>query len=83
MSEVAQKVILKQISVMKDELNQLEQTVKDYFLWLDMQRSPTLRAADGGDGAFWTCSNCNFVNYHSWQTCARCDAPHPKSAAIR
>ena len=44
MSKVAQDVILKQISVMRDELSRLEQTVKDYFLWLDT-RSPTQRAA--------------------------------------
>jgi rubrerythrin len=41
-----------------------------------------LRAAESGDVAFWNCSKCGMLNYESWQTCAKCNAPHPKSAAL-
>lgn len=33
------------------------------------------------DVAFWHCPKCNFLNYPSWSTCARCDEPQPAAKA--
>lgn len=75
MTQVAQDVILKQISHMKNELNRLEQTVKDYFLWLDT-RNPTTRAPAEAGGE-WQCTNCKTTNMLDVPICQACGHPRP------
>jgi len=43
------------------------------------QRNAPVHA--GQDVAFWNCSGCGMLNYDSWKTCAKCNAPHPNRPA--
>lgn len=54
---------------MRNDLNRLEQVVKDYFLWLDMQRSPTPREAlpafvgASNEAVYHECGNCGVPRF--------------------
>jgi tetrahydromethanopterin S-methyltransferase subunit B len=70
MSDIAQEVILKEIARLKNQLNSLETTVKDYFLWLEGRTYPTIEQT-GRYTVCWICGRTDGkhdkLSHESWE----------------